>query len=734
MSDGKLKDTNIAVKSGFTSMLVLMLIFGVFSLYQLKNISLTMSNKLAANSKKIVHVVLMRDAIRQREVLLAEMLSTKDIFVREESSLEFFKLSGLFRKEKSKLVKLPINSSEKNLLDKILKEVVLAQALNRDAVSHILEDYKSIKGRELILKAHSSQNKIYRLLGDLINLQDENTQKFVQLSKDKYTATLTLSIFFAVVIVLIACVIARIMTKIIFSKNQELINKNIQLEQASMQALAATRTKSEFLAIMSHEIRTPLTSIIGFAEALTERTTHLKDRVGITKKIIKNGKHLLKIINDILDISKIEANKMEFEKVFFSPVNLILDIKELIENQFREKNISLYIEYEYPLPNVIYNDALRLKQIILNLCSNALKFTKAGKVSIKISCDVKNKKIFFTVIDSGVGLTKEQKVKVFDAFTQADSSTTREFGGTGLGLSISKQFAEKMGGTITVESLSGIGSQFCASVSTGEIEQSQLILGKPELPDKIDNILFQYDSSCAVKGNILIAEDNEDNRQLLSILLADTGADIYYVENGQEAIDKTREKTFDLILMDMQMPIMGGIEATKTLRSSNYTAPIVAITANAMSSDYDMCVEAGCNDFLTKPINKDKLFQVIYKYLDVQTQTVNEQEIVSNVFNMRNRKMRELIIKFVNTLPERMAELELYRSNSDWGELRCVLHKLKGIGTSMGYPIITDISAEIDYEVMRNNIVEVDVLLSELKDVCERVVKHIPKMMSEDKE
>ena len=166
----------------------------------------------------------------------------------------------------------------------------------------------------------------------------------------------------------------------------------------------------------------------------------------ITKIIIKNGKHLLKIINDILDISKIEANKMEFEKTYFSPVALVMEVKDLVESQFLEKNIKFYIEYEYPFPNVIYNDALRIKQIILNLCSNALKFTKVGKVSIKIHCEIENEKLFFTVIDSGIGLSIEQKEKIFDAFAQADTSTTRKYGGTGLGLSLSKQFAEKMGG------------------------------------------------------------------------------------------------------------------------------------------------------------------------------------------------------------------------------------------------------------------------------------------------
>ena len=734
MSEQTLKDTNFAVKAGFTSMLVLMLIFGVFALYQLKNITLTMSDTLGSNSKKIVHVVLMRDSIRQRQIVMAEMLSIKDVFKREESRLIFFNLASIFREELIKLRKLPINASEQKMLENILENIVLAQDINRQAISIFMEDYSSDKGRKLIKQAQVSQKKIYSLLGELIKLQNINIQKSVEKSKEKYTTTLVLSIVLGVIIALIAWVIARVMTKIILSKNKELVTKNTQLEQASIRALEATRTKSEFLAIMSHEIRTPLTAIVGFAEALTERSTQVKDRISITKTIIKNGYHLLEIINDILDISKIEANKIVFENTYFSPVQLVLDVEELISNQFKDKNINLLIEYDYPLPNIIYNDTLRLKQILLNLCSNALKFTDAGKVSLKIHCDIKEEKIFFTVVDSGIGLTVEQQNKIFEAFIQADSSTTRKYGGTGLGLSLSKQFAEKMGGTITVESLPGIGSQFCVSVSTGELNQSQLILGEPELPEKIDCITYKYDISSRVKGKILIAEDNKDNQQLLSIILANTGAELCFVDNGEKALDKTRSNKYELILMDMQMPVMGGVEATKKIRESNYTYPIVALTANAMSTDYDRCMEAGCNDFLTKPINKDKLFQVIYKYLEVQSEKTDEKEIVSTEFAKRNINMRELIIRFVNSLPERMRLIFEMRNNENWLGMQDEIHKLKGIGTSMGYPMITKIAEELNYEIIRENEFEVDTLLEYLTDVCERIVKCIPDIMSEDKE
>ncbi len=734
MNKKELKNTNVAVKAGFTSMLLLVLLFGLFSLYQLRNVTFSMTDAMAINSKKIVHVVLMRDSIRQRQILMSEMMSMEDDFEREESRLRFFELAGIFREEREKLLKYPINKQEKLMLDAIVNHVQFAEDINTKAVEIIFEEQSSAEGRNLILRAQTSQKRLYSLLADLINLQNENTNKFVEKSKAEYKTTVSLSIIFGSIIFLLAWLITRIMSKMINEKNQQLVAKNKQLQDVSNQALEATRTKSEFLAIMSHEIRTPLTSIIGFAEALSERSTQISDRISLTKTIIKNGKHLLTIINDILDISKVEANKMDFEKTYFSPVELVTEVEEIIKGQFIEKGIQFYIEYEFPLPNLICNDPLRTKQIILNLCSNALKFTKAGKVVIKLKADIENEKMYFNVSDSGIGLTIDQSKKIFDAFIQADSSTTREFGGTGLGLSLSKRFAEKMGGTITVESLLGIGSQFCLSIATGKIDQQQLIVGEPELPEKTNYIKYQYDYSYDVKGNILIVEDNYDNQQLLSILLLDIGAEITYVENGRQAVDKALNKEFDLIFMDMQMPVMGGIEATKILRQENYKKPIVALTANAMKSDYDMCIAAGCDGFLTKPVNKEEIYQEIYKYLRIENKEINDEKISSDIFSKRNQRMQAVILKFIKALPERIEAVEKYKAEKNWGRMKDILHKIKGVGTSMGYPIITEIARGLEYETMRENEVEVDKLLIEMRIICQRIEKSIPDLISVSKE
>ncbi len=711
------QNTNLVVKTGFTSMLVLVLLYGVFSLYQLRELTFRVTSTIAADSRKIMHLVNMRDAIRQREVVLNKMLASRDFFYREQIRMEFFRLSGQFRQHRSLLQQLPLTQTEKVLLENISKQVNPAQKLYRQATDLLLEQKEVDAAKKLIDDARVYQSRFYFQLNELINLQDHHIQDFVKISRKQYETTLLLSFLFGIVIILLAWLISRITARIITQKNNQLLENNRQLEQVSQQALAATRTKSEFLAVMSHEIRTPLTSIIGFAEALRDGTSKSQDREKITRSIIKNGKHLLKIINDILDISKIEANRMEFEKTAFSPVALLHDIEEVFKPQFAEKGIQFDIEYVFPLPNVIENDELRIRQIIMNLCSNALKFTDKGRVVIRTYCDISREMMYFTVVDSGIGLSQEQMDKIFDAFTQADSSTTREYGGTGLGLSLSKQFAEKMGGTITVESLQGIGSQFTVSISTGEIEQHKLITGSPELPEKSGSIKYSPDYSYQVQGRILVVEDNIDNRQLLSILLEETGATLSFAENGQEAVDKALYQHHDLILMDMQMPVMGGLEATRILRDKNYTRPIVALTANAMKSDYDACIQAGCNDFLTKPINREKLLQLIYKYLPIREKnTIVETE----ASRKKSRKMEQLIRRFENSLLPRIEALTEMSEQAAWQEMRDEIHKIKGVGTSMGYPDITALAIELDYEIMKHNKDNVQCLLKDMQALAEK--------------
>ena len=427
---------------------------------------------------------------------------------------------------------------------------------------------------------------------------------------------------------------------------EELVQKRTaELEAASEEAQAASKSKSEFLANMSHEIRTPMTAILGFTDLLFEMSDREKtppEWIEAIETVKDNGNHLLEIINDILDLSKIEAGKLDVEAAHCSPIELIEKVESLMVVRARAKKLPLEVECVGPVPQTIRTDPTRLRQILVNLIGNAIKFTHRGTVRL-VTClkdaDSSEPKMQFRVIDTGIGLTAEQIAGLFEPFGQADSSTTREYGGTGLGLAISKRLAEMLGGNITVQSKPGEGSEFCLSIPTGPLDGVKMInptntknrgtdlpnchrpAGKPVRQDASDPQL-----DC----RILLAEDCPDNRRLVSLILRKAGAEVVTAENGQEAVNKVlaamfKRRTgdpkghFDVILMDMQMPVMDGYEATTILRAKGYTGPIIALTAHAMTGDREKCIEAGCTGYATKPISRQRLVEVVTEHLQPET-------------------------------------------------------------------------------------------------------------------
>ena len=418
---------------------------------------------------------------------------------------------------------------------------------------------------------------------------------------------------------------------------------------AKQEAEAASNSKDEFIANMSHEIRTPLTAILGYADVLMENVEE-SDNFHAAKTIKRNGLHLLEIINDILDLSKIQAGKLFVQRIPCSPLRIMADISSLMNVRAEAKGLPLVVRQNGPLPEVIATDTVRLRQILVNLVGNAIKFTDSGHIEVIASFKKDEHgdtgKLQFEIIDTGIGMSAEQIEKAFEPFTQADSSTTRRFDGTGLGLVISRRLAHMLGGDVTVSSELGSGCNVKVVIDTGPVanvrmveknvvsEANEIEENTVEKKACLETALpDQIQPGCRV----LLVEDGPDNQRLISYILKKAGAAVDIAANGVECLkkvfsvanssesgdiasgqlqtDPAANEPFDIILMDMQMPIMDGCQATRRLRQANYKGPIIGISAHTVPEVVEGCLEAGCDDFVSKPIDKKRLLTSVAHHL-----------------------------------------------------------------------------------------------------------------------
>ena len=696
-------NTTGILRAGFAAIILLLLIVASYSLYRVDQLTGLLINIVEINDKKIELVNQLHDTVNNRWISLRKMVATDDPFERDKVLQHFYTTVLPFQQAREKLLALPLTAKERQIMQLLNTTSQQAQPKIRTFVDQLATLGRPPESPSLV-DIKELQDQVINVTDSLVKLIKSEALQAVESMRMELRRTYLITALLTLSIIILAITIARIVSHYVNKKNRELMN--------------AMQVKSRFLANMSHEVRTPLTAIIGFAEHLLTPNLTATEQGAAVDTIIRSGHHLQTIVDEILDLSKDEASGLVAHHAEVWLLELIVDVEDTFRQQAYKNGLSFEVNYQPPLPKRITTDPVKLKQILFNLCNNAIKFTERGSIRLNIHCDIGQQQIFFEVDDDGIGISQQELEHIFQPFVQVDTSTTRKFGGTGLGLHLSQRFAELLDGSLTARSEYGKGSCFSLSLPTGYISPEDIVtdFNQPHPQTIRQSVFAEYRR---LQGKGLLAEDTQDDQLLIRALLKHTDIHLTAVENGQQAIAAVTQGKFDLVLMDIQMPVMNGLQATQQLREKGWSGAILALTANVLQEDCQRYLQNGFNDVIGKPLNRSLLLEKISSYLPTEHED-NSTFIYSSLLD-EDPDFLPAIEHFVQNATEESLQLTKSLKDNNWTEVQQQLHRLKGSGGGIGFPLVTELAITCEEYINDRNYIAAESHIHQLVDVLQRV-------------